>query len=133
MAQISDKMTVEVVFATRDRQELVPLRIPAGSTVEDAIGLSGLDKIFPDFDLERMQAGIWGRPVELRQKLREGDRVEIYRPLLFDPRIARRDLAAEGKLMGQDTVLPEEGPPVRDPGAAPDPQQSQTPGRSRKR
>jgi putative ubiquitin-RnfH superfamily antitoxin RatB of RatAB toxin-antitoxin module len=83
-------MRVEVVFALADRQELLAVELPAGSTVGAAIERSGLAKRFPEFDLDALQAGIWGKPRARSHVVREGDRVEIYRPLERDPREARR-------------------------------------------
>jgi putative ubiquitin-RnfH superfamily antitoxin RatB of RatAB toxin-antitoxin module len=92
---------VEVVFALADRQELVAVTVPSGATAADAIEASGIAGKFPDHDLCSCQLGIWGRLVEKDQPLEDGDRVEIYRPLMIDPREARRKLAAEGKSMGR--------------------------------
>lgn len=103
-----DQITVEVVFALAERQELVGVNIPAGSTVGDAIEASAIQKFFPDNDLSSHPVGIWGRLVERDQRLLHGDRVEIYRPLEIDPREARRKLAAEGKSMGRQDGEPEE-------------------------
>ena len=83
-------MQVEVVFALSERQLLKGLELPESSSVADAIEHSGLAEAFPGIDLGQLQAGIWGKPVERTQSLREGDRVELYRPLRVDPREARR-------------------------------------------
>jgi putative ubiquitin-RnfH superfamily antitoxin RatB of RatAB toxin-antitoxin module len=83
-------MQVEVVFALPDRQHLESLELAESSTVADAIESSGLAEAFPGIDLGELQAGLWGKPVEWTHSLRDGDRVELYRPLLVDPREARR-------------------------------------------
>ena len=83
-------MEVEVVFALPDRQFLDKVNVPDDATVADAIRQSGVKQHFPGIDLDGLQAGIWGKPVERAQKLRDGDRVELYRPLEMDPREARR-------------------------------------------
>ena len=83
-------MQVEVVFAVAERQVLQSVEIPEGSTAADAIESSELAREFPDVDLDRLQAGVWGRPVERDFVLSDGDRVELYRPLAMDPREARR-------------------------------------------
>lgn len=83
-------MQVEVVFALADKQVLVAVEVPAGATVSDAIDRSGLARKFPDCDFPELQAGIWGKPVGHDHAVREGDRVELYRPLAMDPRDARR-------------------------------------------
>ena len=91
-------LNVEVVYATPDQQWLVRLDLPASATAEDAIS-GALAAGFPAIDVSHMPVGIWGRLVERTQRLKDGDRVELYRPLLRDPREARRDLAAAGKSM----------------------------------
>ncbi len=83
-------MRIEVVFALPDRQVLETLDVEDGATVAEAIARSGIERRFPGVDLSALQAGIWGRPVERSRSLRDGDRVEIYRPLEMDPREARR-------------------------------------------
>ena len=93
-------MRVEVVFAVPERQELIAVNLDAGATARDAVRESGIAERFPDQDLDSLRLGIWGRPVDDDEALAEGDRVEIYRPLLIDPREARRQLAAEGRSMG---------------------------------
>ena len=93
-------VTVEVVFALADQQELVAVNVPAGTTAGEAVKQCGVANKFPEQDLSECQLGIWGRPVDHDRQLRDGDRIEIYRSLLIDPRDARRQLAAEGKFMG---------------------------------
>lgn len=94
-------ITVEVVFALAERQELVAVTLVSGSTVRDAIDASLITGLFPEHDLSASPVGIWGRLVERDQRVEDGDRVEIYRPLEIDPREARRKLAAEGRYMGR--------------------------------
>ena len=89
---------VEVVFALPERQELKSLELPQGATVADAIAESGLQPQFDEIDFDRLEVGIWGRVTQRTRKLREGDRVEIYRPLARDPRDARRELARAQRL-----------------------------------
>ena len=83
-------MRVEVVFAVPERQVLRSVELPDGGTVGDAIERSELARDFPEVDLDRLQAGVWGRPVERSRVLIDGERVELYRPLVMDPREARR-------------------------------------------
>ncbi|MCW8925015.1 MAG: RnfH family protein [Xanthomonadales bacterium] len=84
---------VEVVYATPDRQELVSVELETGSTVADAIERSGLAESFAGFEMDPSAVGIFSRKVELGQALRDGDRVEIYRPLRADPKEVRRQRA----------------------------------------
>ena len=90
---------VEVVFALPDRQALIEVSLPGGASVADAIEASGIHREFPDLELDACDVGVWGRIVKRNRTLRQGDRVEIYRPLLIDPKEARRQLATMGRTM----------------------------------
>lgn len=90
---------VEVVFASTTDQVLLSVSLPEGATIAEAVSLSGIAEKFPDEDLDVLQTGIWGHPRERTAVLTHGDRVEIYRPLLRDPREARRELAQAGLTM----------------------------------
>lgn len=91
---MSDKVIrVEVVFATPQKQELVSLELGAGSRISDAIEQSGLAEKFDNFEVNPDRVGIFGKKASLDQALRDGDRVEIYRPLLADPKEVRRQRA----------------------------------------
>jgi putative ubiquitin-RnfH superfamily antitoxin RatB of RatAB toxin-antitoxin module len=83
-------MRVEVVFARADKQVLHALELPDGATVAAVIEASNIAQQFPGTDLGELQAGIWGQQVERSRVVRDGDRVELYRPLKLDPREARR-------------------------------------------
>lgn len=65
--------------------------LPPGATVLQALQACGLQAAFPDLDVRSATVGVWGRKARLEQVLREGDRVEIYRPLKVDPKLARRE------------------------------------------
>jgi len=95
-------ISIEVVFGLPDRQKLIALSIDSAATVEDAILKSGIADEFPEQDISACSLGVWGRAVRLNQSLRDGDRIEIYRPLLIDPRVARRQLAEHGGFMGRE-------------------------------
>ena len=99
MAQ-DNLINVELVFASEEKQSLLSVRVVEGITARDAIAASELPKEFPEFDFMICPLGIWGRPVDGAQVLKEGDRVEAYRKLWRDPREARRELALAGKSMG---------------------------------
>lgn len=90
---------VEVVYALARQQKVVPLVLPEGSTVQQAIERSGLLGEFPEIDLARNKLGIWNKLAKPDAVLRDRDRVEIYRPLIADPKEVRRQRAAEGKAM----------------------------------
>lgn len=88
---------VEVAWALPERQLILPLEVPAGTTLRGAIARSGILERFPAIDLERSRVGIWSRLATPEEILRDGDRVEIYRPLIADPKEVRRQRAAAGK------------------------------------
>jgi len=96
-----DSLNIEVVFALPEDQALVSLVVDAGTTVADAIARSGLQERFVDEALDTMHVGIWSRPTDRSCKVKDGDRVEIYRPLQRDPRDARRELAQAGMTMSE--------------------------------
>jgi len=90
-------LRVDVVYAKPDTQVVVELQVPPGVTVTEAIRRSGLLDRFPEIDLEKHGVGIFGELAGLDDPLRDGDRVEIYRPLLADPKVARRARVAKKK------------------------------------
>ena len=91
---------IELVYGTAQSQALLRISVPKDSTVLEAIEYSGLAEMFPDADFRKLPVGIWGRVVDRKRPVADGDRIELYRPLRMDPRDARRQLAAEGKSMG---------------------------------
>ena len=93
-------INIEVVFALPDKQRLRSVVIKPGTTAREAIAASGLESEFGNADLKSAPIGIWGREVPPNEILKNGDRIEIYRPLELDPREARRRLALSGKTMG---------------------------------
>ncbi|MGB5452336.1 MAG: RnfH family protein [Sedimenticolaceae bacterium] len=94
-----NQITVEVVFAKPGEQALEQLQMPADSTIEAAIRQSGFLERFPEIDLATNKVGIFGKASAPSVELRDGDRIEIYRPLIADPKEARKKRAAEGKAM----------------------------------
>lgn len=90
-------MAIEVAYATPAQQVIVALAMPLGATAEQAINASGLLGRFPEIGATAMAMGIFGSVCKPTQALRQGDRVEIYRPLLHDPKESRRQRAAKNK------------------------------------
>jgi len=85
-------MHVGVAYADKFKQTWLKLDVPDGASARDAIARSGLLAQFPEIDLARNQVGIFGRIVSLDTKLADGNRVEIYRPIIADPEtVERRD------------------------------------------
>jgi len=95
---MGSEMDIEVVVAYAPVARQVcetSLRLPAGSTVAQALQASGLAGRYPELDLLHAPVGVWGRKAERAQVLRAQDRVEVYRPLRIDPKVARRERFAK--------------------------------------
>ncbi|WP_312468050.1 RnfH family protein [Pseudescherichia sp.] len=84
---------VEVAYALPEKQYLQRVTLSEGATVEEAINASGLLELRSDIDLAKNKVGIFSRPVKLADAVQDGDRVEIYRPLIADPKELRRKRA----------------------------------------
>ncbi|HEY4696536.1 MAG TPA: RnfH family protein [Gallionella sp.] len=96
---MNDNMEIEVVYALPDRQTLIRRSMPAGTTVAEGIKLSGVLDKHPEIDLAVNKLGIFGKLAKADAVLRDMDRIEIYRPLIADPKEVRRKRAEEGKVM----------------------------------
>lgn len=96
---IAHDLIVEIAYALPEQQVIIPLKIAEGATAESAIMASGILGKFPEIDLAVNKIGIFGKLNKLDTILRHLDRVEIYRPLIADPKEVRRQRAAEGKVM----------------------------------
>jgi putative ubiquitin-RnfH superfamily antitoxin RatB of RatAB toxin-antitoxin module len=93
------EINIEVVFALPDRQSLLSIAVDAGATVAQVVRHQEVEKAFPDSGFDELSVGIWGHEVDRDRVLKDGDRVEIYRPLELDPKEARRRLALTGRTM----------------------------------
>lgn len=93
----ADKIEVEVSYARPDVQVIIPVKTNADATVEEVIKLSGVLEQFPDINLAVNKVGVFGKLSKLTAQLQPGDRVEIYRALIADPKESRRQRAAEDK------------------------------------
>lgn len=96
---MADSIHIEVAYARPDRQEIVELKLPPGSSLQQAVEASGLLQRHPEIELAKAKVGIYGKLARLDSALRDKDRVEIYRPLIADPKEVRKQRAAEGKVM----------------------------------
>ena len=92
-------MIVEVAYALADNQSLISLEVKEGTTLKEAIEASGILEIYNQIDLSKQQVGIFSKFASLDTVLREKDRVEIYRPLVADPKEVRKERAAQVKAM----------------------------------
>jgi putative ubiquitin-RnfH superfamily antitoxin RatB of RatAB toxin-antitoxin module len=96
---MAETINVEVVYALPERQELSSLTLPSGTTVGQAIEASGLLARYPEIDVTKNKLGVYAKLAKPDTALRDRDRVEIYRPLIADPKEVRKQRAAEGKAM----------------------------------
>jgi uncharacterized protein len=109
MADADADIMVEVAYALPERQAILRLQVPSGTTAREAVQRSAISTQFPDAAVERCPLGIFGKAVPDGQVLEAGDRVEIYRPLIADPKEARRARAlrdqgsAEGSMTTADS------------------------------
>ncbi|RVU84773.1 RnfH family protein [Leucothrix sargassi] len=92
-------LNVEIVYALPEKQTLLSFQVEEGTTLEEAIELSGIQAHYPELDLSSMKVGIFGKITPRTHVMREKDRIELYRPLLADPKEVRKQRAAAGKKM----------------------------------
>jgi uncharacterized protein len=92
---------VEVVFALPDKATCLTVEVVTGTTAEQAVIQSGIIDKCPEIDANALTLGIWNRTVKPTQALKDGDRIEIYRPLIADPKDARRKRAEKAKEEGR--------------------------------
>ena len=83
-------MNVGIAYDNGKKQVWLKLEVPDGSTVRDVIMLSQLVEMFPEIDLESQKVGIFGRATKLDAEVEDGNRVEVYRPIIADPEIVER-------------------------------------------
>ncbi len=96
---MTSEILIEVAYALPSQQVILPVKVIEGTTAAEAVEASGIIKKFPEIDLSQNKLGIFGKLIKSDTVLRERDRVEIYRPLIADPKEVRRQRAAEGKAM----------------------------------
>lgn len=94
-----NKIKIEIVYALPNEQTLLKLEVPQGSTIAEGVKLSGLLEKYPEIDVQKGKFGLFGKLSKVDTVLREKDRIEIYRPLIADPKEVRRKRAEEGKVM----------------------------------
>ena len=96
---MSDLISVEVVYPLAQKQEIFTVKLPEGATVRQAIEVSGVLQKYPEIDLAKNKLGIFAKLAKPETLIRHRDRIEIYRPLIADPKEVRKQRAAEGKVM----------------------------------
>ena len=97
-------MIVEVAYAIANKQSLISIEVENGTTLKEAVLASGILDTYKEIDLSKDRVGIFSKFATLETILREKDRVEIYRPLIADPKKVRKERAAEGKEIGRAHV-----------------------------
>ena len=97
-----DKIKIQIAYAFPDHHYLKSFSVDEGTMVQTAILHSGILQQFTEIDLRENKVGIFSRPAKLNDVLKEGDRIEIYRPLLADPKEIRRKRAAEQAAAAKD-------------------------------
>lgn len=113
---MTSMITIEVVYGLPDKQSLLSLDVEEGATVESAIVASGIQQMYAEIDLTQNKVGIWNRTARLSDKVKNNDRIEIYRPLIADPKEVRKRRAEKAK---------EEGRADKVTGGRPNPQKKQ--------
>ncbi|AWS52233.1 hypothetical protein OOC_15279 [Providencia rettgeri Dmel1] len=91
------ELNIEVTYALPEKQFLLSVKVKEGTTIEEAILASGILALRDDIDLKKNKIGIYSRPAKLTDLVQDGDRVEIYRPLIADPKELRRKRAEKSK------------------------------------
>jgi len=95
------QINIEVVFGTPTEQSILSIAIDEGLTIEQAINCSGITKLFKEIDLSVNRVGIWNRTAKLTDIVKDLDRIEIYRPLIADPKEVRKRRAEKAKEEGR--------------------------------
>ncbi|MCW8832023.1 MAG: RnfH family protein [Colwellia sp.] len=96
-----ETIQIEVVYGLAHKQKLLSLPVNQGATVEQAIIESGIINLFPEIDLTVNKVGIWNKAVKLSQVVEDLDRIEVYRPLIADPKEVRKRRAEKAKSEGR--------------------------------
>ncbi|HHL18996.1 MAG TPA: RnfH family protein [Thiothrix sp.] len=99
MTKEKSTIAIEVAYALPQEQTLLALNVAKGSTIKQAILQSGILEKYPDIDINSVKVGIFGKLKKMTDSVREMDRIEIYRPLIADPKEVRKKRAAAGKKM----------------------------------
>ncbi len=121
---MSDMISIEVLYALPHEQTLLKLQVPQGCTVSDAVNISGMREKYPVIDPAKNKLGIFGKLSKTDAVLRDRDRIEIYRPLIADPKEIRRQRVIgqkviEAKVMTAEGSLRSSGVPTGGVNSAP--------------
>jgi len=97
--EMPELINIEVVYPLPQKQEVIMVRLALGATLRQAVEASGVLQKYPEIDLAKNKLGVFAKLAKPDTILRDRDRVEIYRPLIADPKEVRKQRAAEGKVM----------------------------------
>ena len=100
-SEVIDELTIEVVYGVPHKQKILTLSVAPGTTVEKAIIDSGVITLFPEIDLTVNKVGVWNRAVKLSEAVNDLDRIEVYRPLIADPKDVRKRRAEKAVQEGR--------------------------------
>lgn len=98
---MAEQINIEVAYALPDKHSLLSVSVDAQSSIEDAIKASGVLELHTEIDLTENKVGIWSRMAKLKDPVNDGDRIEIYRPLIADPKEVRKRRAEKAKEEGR--------------------------------
>ena len=90
-----NEILIEIAYALPEEQVIISIKVPTIFNVQQAIEKSGIQKKFPSINLSKNKVGIFGKKTTLDHTLNDRDRIEIYRPLILDPKEMRRKRAAK--------------------------------------
>lgn len=93
IVESNDLISVEVAYALPDEQEIIQLKVKSEATIKAIILQSGILERFPEIDLDTSKVGIFSKLAKYTDTLHDGDRIEIYRPLIADPKEVRKQRA----------------------------------------
>ena len=85
-----ETVAIEIVFAVQEKQEVMRLEVPSGTLIRDAVRLSCIESLFPNYDLSMFSVGVWNEGKSEAYEVQSGDRVEVYRSLINNAKEARR-------------------------------------------
>jgi|TARA_B110000014_G_C20099492_1_gene576875 hypothetical protein len=101
MTDTNEHIEIEVVYGLPNKQQILTVRVEQGCTVEEAIVASGMLSLFEEIDLKVNKVGIWNKATKLSTELEDLDRIEIYRPLIADPKEVRKRRAEKAVKEGR--------------------------------
>ncbi|NVJ66432.1 MAG: RnfH family protein [Gammaproteobacteria bacterium] len=97
MDKTAEQILVEVAYALPEKQTILSLRVAKSATISEIVNESGILELYPEIDMDKARVGVFSKLAKLTDTLYEGDRIEIYRPLIADPKEVRKQRALKAK------------------------------------